>query len=95
MSVKTSPFDPERYFADPAAQQELLHDAFATGDARYIANALGVIARANGVTDATEASSVARTILSNAFAENGDPKLSSLLVVLKAVGYELTVRRTA
>lgn len=44
--VKTEPFDPARHLARPEAQEELLNDALASGNAAYVAHALGVIARA-------------------------------------------------
>lgn len=50
MSIKTIPFDPAQYLTSPEAQAELLSDALETGDAGYIANALGVIARARGMS---------------------------------------------
>lgn len=46
----TKPFDPVKYMAEPQAQQELLDDAFAIGNAAYIADALEIVARALGVT---------------------------------------------
>lgn len=42
--VKTEPFDPARYLTQPEAQEELLNDALASGEAAYVAQALGVIA---------------------------------------------------
>lgn len=44
--AKTEPFEAARYLANPQAQADLLNDALASGDAPYIAQALGVIARA-------------------------------------------------
>ena len=35
--MKTLPFDPADYLDTPEAQQELLDDAAASGDGRYIA----------------------------------------------------------
>jgi DNA-binding phage protein len=48
--MKTEPFDAARYLASPEAQEELLNDALVSGEARYVSEALGVIARALGVT---------------------------------------------
>ncbi|TIU35415.1 MAG: putative addiction module antidote protein, partial [Mesorhizobium sp.] len=50
MALKTTPFDAAEYFDDAESQAEFLADAFETGDATYIAHALGVIARARGMT---------------------------------------------
>lgn len=46
----TTPFDATKYLADPEAQAIFLRDALETGDAGYIAHALGVIARARGIS---------------------------------------------
>ena len=51
MATKTIAFDAAQYLSSPEAQAELLTDALETGDAGYIANALGVIARARGMTE--------------------------------------------
>jgi len=95
MTLATKPFEPERYFTSPEAQQELLSDAFATGDAGYIADALGLVARANGMTSTAEATGVTRAALYKGLTKTGDPKLSTLLGVLKAAGFELTVKTAA
>ena len=50
MATKTIPFDAARYLSTPEAQAELLNDALEIGDAGYIAHALGVIARARGMS---------------------------------------------
>lgn len=48
--VKTEPFDAARYTDTGEAQAELLNDALASGNAAYVAQALGAIARARGMT---------------------------------------------
>lgn len=95
MPLETTPFEAEKYFTDPASQQELLRDAFATGDAGYIAHALGIVARANGITGTAEATGLSRYALYKGLTRSGDPKLSTLLGVLKAAGFELTVGRAS
>ena len=57
MVIKTNKFEPETHFTSLAAQRELLKDALATGDAGYIADALGVIARARGMTETAQSAS--------------------------------------
>ena len=49
--AKLVPFDAARYTAAPESQAELLNDALASGDAGYVAQALGVIARARGMSE--------------------------------------------
>ena len=56
----TEPFDPARFLASPEAQEELLNDALASGDAGYVAQALGVIARARGMSEVAREAGVTR-----------------------------------
>jgi probable addiction module antidote protein len=53
--MKTTAFDPADYLDTPEAQEELIADSAASGDARYIAIALGTIARARGMTKVAKA----------------------------------------
>jgi putative addiction module killer protein len=46
MTVETIAFEPERYLQTPKAQVHFLTDVVETGNALYIAHALGVVARA-------------------------------------------------
>ncbi len=47
--AKTESFNAASYLTSPESQEELLNDALASGDARYVSRALDVIARARGV----------------------------------------------
>jgi probable addiction module antidote protein len=88
--MKTTAFDPADYLDTPEAQEELLADAAASGDARYIAIALGTIARARGMTKVAKDAGVTREALYRALSEDGDPRLSTLLGVAKALGLRIT-----
>jgi probable addiction module antidote protein len=88
--VKTEPFDAAPYLARPEAQEDLLNDALASGDAGYVARALGVIARARGMTEVAREAGVTREALYRALSENGDPRLTTLLGVARALGVTLT-----
>ncbi|RUX26645.1 putative addiction module antidote protein [Mesorhizobium sp. M2A.F.Ca.ET.042.01.1.1] len=92
MTLKTTPFDAAEYFDDAESQAELLADAFETGDATYIAHALGVIARARGMTAVAKNAGVTREALYKALSGKGDPRLSTLLGVTKALGLQLDVK---
>lgn len=91
MIVETLPFDAAQYLDTPESRAELLNDAFETGDAAYIAAALGVVARAKGMTKVAKDAGVTREALYKALSADGDPKLSTLLGVVKALGVNLTV----
>src|SRR5437763_15499544 len=90
--VKTEPFDAARYLTSPGAQAELLNDALASGDAGYVARSLGVIARARGMTEVAREAGVTREALYKALSPDGDPRLSTLLGVVKALGIKLAVQ---
>lgn len=90
MATETIPFDAAEYIDTPEAQAELLHDAFETGDPAYIAIALGTVARARGMTAIARDAGVTREALYKALSPTGDPKLSTLLGVMKALGFSLS-----
>jgi probable addiction module antidote protein len=92
MAIETIPFDTSEFVGTPEAEAELLADALETGDASYIAHALGVVARARGMSSIAKEAGVTREALYRALSENGDPKLSTLLGVLKALGIRLTAK---
>ncbi|MDI6837551.1 addiction module antidote protein [Ciceribacter thiooxidans] len=91
MATETIPFDASEFFADAEAQAALLTDAFESGDAAYIANALGIIAKAKGMTRVAREAGVTREALYKALSERGDPKFSTILGVAKALGLKFTV----
>ena len=47
MTVETMPFDEAKYLVDAESKRFLLNDAVESGDPRYIAYALRMIARSN------------------------------------------------
>ena len=92
MTLKTKAFDAAKYFDTPAAQAELLNDALAEGDASYIANAIGTIARARGMSQLAKDAGLNRQALYQALREGGNPTLDTVLKVLKALGIELQAK---
>jgi len=90
--VKTEPFDAARYLTSPESQAELLNDALANGEASYVAHALGVIARARGMTEVAREAGVTREALYKALSEDGDPRLTTLLGVARALGVTFSAR---
>lgn len=89
MGIKTIPFDPAEYLRSPEDQAELLNDAFATGDVAYIANALGTIARAHGMSEVARGAGVTREALYKSLTKKGDPKLTTFVSVLRTLGLDL------
>ena len=89
METKTKPFDGSEYFEHIESQAYLLNDALATGEAGYIADALGTIARARGMTEIARLTGLSRGSLYAALDEKGNPGLDTLMKVLAALNLEL------
>ncbi len=92
MKINTTPFDPADFLDTQETQLELLADAVETGDARYIANALGAIARARGMARVADEAGLTRQALYRSLSETGDPRLTTLLGVAKSLGLKLTFK---
>ena len=90
MPRKTLPFDGSEFFDTPEAQAELLANALESGHAGYITEAFGAVARARGMTAIAKEAGVTREALYKALSDDGDPKLSTLLGVAKALGVKLS-----
>jgi probable addiction module antidote protein len=67
-------------------------DALETGDASYIAKALGIVARAKGMAQIAGQTGLSREQLYRSFSENGNPTLKTTLAVMKALGIELSAK---
>ncbi|SDP40369.1 probable addiction module antidote protein [Phyllobacterium sp. YR620] len=92
MAEKLTSYDPAEDLVTPEAMAIFLTEAFATGDASYIAHALGVIARAQGMTKIAAETGLSREQLYRSFSEEGNPTLKTTLAVMKALDIELTAR---
>lgn len=93
MVLETFPVDLAPFYESEEAQEELLNDALATGHAGYIANALGIIARARGMSGLAAETGVKRQQLYRALSEGGNPTLETLTKVIGALGFRLTAVR--
>lgn len=84
-------YDSAEHFRDPEAQAELLADAVEQGDAGYLAHAIGIIARARGMTDLEKQTGMKRQALYRALSKDGNPTLETLLKVLGPLGLALSI----
>lgn len=85
-------YDPAQALDGPEAIAVFLTDALETGDAAYIAKAMGVVARAKGMTELARETGLAREQLYKSFSENGNPTLKNMLAVLRVLGVDLSAR---
>lgn len=86
---KTSAWDPAEYLHGPESIAVYLEEAFDDGDPALIAAALGDVARARGMTQLANEAGVTREALYKALPPSGDPRLSTLLGVMKALGIRI------
>ena len=89
MTIETTPFDAAEYLGSPEAQAVFFQDALETGDTGYIAHALGVIARAQGMSQVARVAGLSREALYESLSPTGNPTLSTLLGVAKALNIRL------
>ena len=76
---------------DVDSQARLITTAFESSDPQHIAHTLGLIARARGMTRVSRDAGVSRRALYKALSEDGDPRLSTLTGVLRALGIKVSV----
>lgn len=96
MRVKTKRYDAADFLTDDETIAAYLTEALEADDPRYIAKALGAIARARGgMAQLARETGIAREALYRALSENGNPELGTALKVIHALGIRLTASRAA
>jgi probable addiction module antidote protein len=70
-------------------------EALETSDAAYIAHAVGVVARAKGMSSVSNKTGLSREQLYRSFSRQGNPTLKSTLLVMKALGLQLSAAEVA
>ena len=68
-----------------------LEAVFEDGDPALINHALGVVARAKGMTEVAQRTGMGRQSLYKALSADGHPEFSTVLNVMRALGLRLTV----
>jgi putative addiction module killer protein/probable addiction module antidote protein len=90
--ITFEPFDAADYIrGDDDAQIYLLRNALASGHYAYIANALGAVARARGLSNLERATGIKRQTLNKSLSRKGNPTLATLVTVLGALGLRLEI----
>lgn len=94
MTIQTRPFDAAAYLNGPEDEADLLSDAVMDGDPRYMAAALGAVARSHGgMSELARTTGLHRQTLQKALSERGNPTLDTVLKVLDALGLKMTIER--
>ena len=90
-AAKTKRFDPAEYLDSPEALATYMTEALETGDPAFVADALGVIARARGMSEVAREAGVSRESLYRALSADGNPEFGTVLRVARALGMRLTI----
>jgi probable addiction module antidote protein len=93
--VKSTKWNGADFLTSPKAIAAHLDAAFEDGDPRVIAKALGNVARAKNLPRIARDIGLTKSGLYKALSENGDPRLSTFIGALKAIGFELKVKKVA
>lgn len=89
---KLAKFDVATLLEDDGAIQVFMDDALETGDAAYIAQALGVVARAKGMSKVARKSGLSRESLYKALSAEGNPEFGTVLKVLRALDLKIETK---
>ena len=89
MALKTRPWDSAEHLKTPEEMAAYFDAVLEEGDPALVAHALGVIARAQGMTRVSRKTGLARESLYKALSAEGNPELGTVLRVIKALGLQL------
>ncbi|HUB52389.1 MAG TPA: addiction module antidote protein [Terracidiphilus sp.] len=91
---KLTTYDPAEDLDSEEAVAIFVAEAFKTGDAAYIAHALGVVARAKGMSEVANRTGLSREQLYRSFSNHGNPTLRTTLAVVNALGIKISAKPT-
>ena len=86
---KAKPFDAAKYLDSDEAVSEYISEALLTGDVNMITHAIGVAAKARGMTQIAEHAGLSRESLYKALSGDGNPQFETIFRVLTALGLRL------
>lgn len=92
MSEPSEPFsryDTAAYLETPADMAAYLDACLEDGDPALITHALGVLARARGMTQLARDTGLSRESLLKALGGEGNPEFATVMKVLRALGIQL------
>ena len=89
---KTTRFDAADYLDTEEKQAAYISTALEAGDAEFVRDALGVVARARGIAKVARTAELNRESLYKALGENGNPEFATVMRVVRALGLTLSAR---
>jgi probable addiction module antidote protein len=91
MTLETTPYDTAEFLTTREHVAAYLEAVFEDGDPALIAHALGVVARAEGMTEVARQAGLTRASLYKALSADGHPEFATVLKVVRALGLKLTI----
>jgi putative addiction module killer protein/probable addiction module antidote protein len=99
MALKTLPYDSAEYVEDDQAIAEYLEEAMKIAmedsDPSFLAQALGTVARARGMSQIAKEAGLSRESLYKALGAEGNPEFGTILRVIQALGLRLSIASSA
>ncbi|NTG38792.1 putative addiction module antidote protein [Agrobacterium rhizogenes] len=91
MSLVTRQFDSARYLGSEEAVAEYIMAATESGDPKELAMALGVVAKARGISDLSRRTGLTRQAIYKALSGEGNPELGTIAKVADVFGFRLSL----
>lgn len=92
--TKTSPYDSAEYLDNTDAINAYMEEALETDDPAFIAQALGTVARARGMSRIAKKAGLSRESLYKALSTEGNPEFGTIIRVMQALGLKFSITAT-
>ncbi len=90
--AKTTRFDAADFLDTERRQVAYIAAALESGDADFVRDALGIVARARGMGEVAKNAGLNRESLYKALGESGNPEFSTVMRIVRALGLTLSAR---
>ena len=92
---RTTRFEAADYLDTEERQVAYITAALETGDADFVRDALGLVARARGMGEIAKNAGLNRESLYKALGETGNPEFGTVMRIVRALGLTLSARPAA
>jgi probable addiction module antidote protein len=92
---KTTRFEATDYLDSEKRQVAYITAALESGDADFVRDALGVVAKARGMGEIAKIAGLNRESLYKALGETGNPEFGTVMRIVRALGLTLAARPAA
>ena len=90
--LKTTRFDAADFLNTEKKQAAYITAALETGDADFVRDALGIVAKARGMGEVAKIADLNRESLYKALSKTGNPEFGTVMRVMRALGLTLAAR---